>query len=71
MSLELSGVKPGPISAFLERMPEGQVSIRIAGNEIPMSDFRCLVLYALCDRNLAPDDQRLEFIRRYPIVNNN
>jgi hypothetical protein len=42
--------------------PGGTTTLYLAGNEISMADFRGLVLYVMCNTDLAEDDPRIELL---------
>lgn len=63
MSLFLTNAKPEPISAalFIDRQGVGVVSL--GGTDISLDEFRCLVMYVLCNADIVSDkDPRLELL---------
>ena len=62
MSLVMEGVKPKPIEASTFTIFDGEIDLRIGGHQIPLEDFRFLVMYVMCNSNISPNDPRLELL---------
>lgn len=70
MSLVLSNSVPSALIARARQLPGERVEARVerpttlflGDYEIPMEDFRELMMYVMCNTPLAEDDPRLELL---------
>ncbi len=63
MSLVMEGVEPKLIEANTFTISDGEIDLRIGGHRVPLEDFRCLVMYVMCNSNISrSNDPRLELL---------
>jgi hypothetical protein len=67
MSLKLDGVRPEPIRADTRLSnllkSDSETILRIGDYEIPLGDFKILVMYVMLNTPLTENDPRFELIR--------
>lgn len=64
MSLNLEGAKPVPIVAGTLTKLDGTVELFLGEHQIPLKDFRALVMYVMCGSKIVrPDDPRLDLLK--------